>query len=230
MIHPELRRSAAHVVVDDLEVPLLDTEDAHHLVRVLRLRDGAPVSATDGRGGWRTTVLRGGTAIEPTGEVHRVARAQPTLTVGVALVKGDRPEWVVQKLTELGIDRVLLLHTERTVVRWSGDRAVRHVDRLRRVAREAVMQSRQVWMPAIEPVAELGAVLAADPAAAIAEPGGDAVSLERPTVLIGPEGGWSPAEVDAAPHRVALPGGILRAETAALVAGTLLAASRAATV
>ena len=68
--------------------------------------------------------------------------AVPALTVAFAPVKGERPEWVVQKLTELGIDRIVPLVSERSVVRWSGARGKATVERLRRVAREAAAQCR----------------------------------------------------------------------------------------
>ena len=66
-----------------------------------------------------------------------------------APVKGERPEWVVQKLTELGIDRIVPLFSERSVVRWSGARGQATVERLRRVAREAAAQCRRVWLPEV---------------------------------------------------------------------------------
>ena len=65
-----------------------------------------------------------GTTLVPDGP-RRVARLRPELTVAFAPTKGDRPEWVVQKLTELGIDRIVPLRTVRSVVRWEGDRGTR---------------------------------------------------------------------------------------------------------
>ena len=71
------------------------------------------------------------------------------LTVAFAPVKGERPEWVVQKLTELGIDRIVPLRSERSVVRWTGARGQASVEKLRRVAREAAAQCRRVWLPEV---------------------------------------------------------------------------------
>ncbi len=76
----------------------------------------------------------------------------PALTVAFAPTKGERPEWVVQKLTELGIDRIVPLVSERSVVRWEGGRGQKAVERLRRVAREAAAQCRRVWLPEITDV------------------------------------------------------------------------------
>ena len=53
MVHDELRRASAHVLVDDVESPSLSDADAHHVFRVLRVRDGETVTVTDGAGNWR---------------------------------------------------------------------------------------------------------------------------------------------------------------------------------
>jgi 16S rRNA (uracil1498-N3)-methyltransferase len=212
--------------VADLLRPELDAEDRHHLEGVLRLRPGEAVSLTDGRGGWRLSRLAPDGGLVTEGDVIRRPRPTPPITVGFAPVKGDRPEWAVQKLTELGVDRVILLRTERSVVRWDEDRLGRHLDRLRTVARQAVMQSRGWWLTEVAGVEPVEAVMRAA-GAAIAAPDGGPPSLEFPTVLIGPEGGWSPGEEQSAQATVALGSGILRAETAAVAAGVLLTALRA---
>lgn len=216
-----------HVLVADVESPALDDDERHHLERVLRLRAGDPLTVGDGAGAWRACRL--GTEPEPVGGVHRVARPTVSLTVAFALIKGGRPEFVVQKLTELGVDTIVPFTAARSVVRWGPEKADRNVERFRRVAREAVMQSRQAWLPTVEPVAEFAAV-AALPGAAMADRGGAPVSLEWPTLLVGPEGGWSDEERAVDIARVALGPAVLRAETAAVAAGTLLAALRAGLV
>ena len=85
----------------------------------------------------------------PTTDATDVADRDAACTVAFAIPKSDRPEWIVQKLTELGVARIVLLHAERSVVRWEPDRADRHVARLRRVAVEALEQSRGIWLPDI---------------------------------------------------------------------------------
>ena len=221
---------AAHVVVGDVEPAGgtldLDAEDAHHLTSVLRLRPGQVVGATDGRGGYRRCRLAGRALLEADGPATYEARRAPALTVAFAPVKGDRPEWAVQKLTELGVDRIVLIEAERSVVRWDDKRAAGHLDRLRRVARAAVMQSRQCWLPEVTGVVPLGAVLGGA-GVAVADMGGRAPWPGLHTVVIGPEGGWTPAERAAAgPAVVGLGGPVLRAETAAVAAGVLLTALR----
>ncbi|HET6915638.1 MAG TPA: RsmE family RNA methyltransferase [Acidimicrobiales bacterium] len=224
------RGSAAHVLVEDLDSPVLDEADRHHLGSVLRLREEEIVSATDGRGGWRMCRFAAGGRLVAEGTVGSCDRPVPALCVAFAPVKGDRTEWAVQKLTELGVDRIALLNTERGVVRWEGARAESHLRKLRAVARQALMQSRGLWMPSVEGIIGFEDA-AALPGAALAEPGGSPISLAAPTVLVGPEGGWSDRErTEAAGRTVSLGAGVLRAETAAVAAGVLLTALRAGIV
>lgn len=214
-----------HAFVADVDAPELDPDDRHHLGRVLRVRSGDPLTVADGRGRWRA--VRFGDPLEPVGPVEVDQAVGPPLTVGLAPVKGQRPEWAVQKLTELGVDAIWLLVADRSVVRWEGERAEGHRDRLAKVAREAAMQSRRTRLPELEvgvPLAEA----AATPGAVLAHPGGAPLDLARPVVLVGPEGGWSDRELAGAPT-VSLGPTVLRTETAALVAGALLAAGRAGT-
>ncbi len=142
-----LRRSAAHVLVADVDVPVLDDAAGHHLGRVLRLRDGASVTVTDGVGHWRQCRFAGG-AVEAVAGVVTVPRP-PEVTIAVAPPKGDRLDWLVQKVTEVGVARIVLVAAEHSVVRWDGERAARQLDRLRRIAAEASMQSRRVWLPEV---------------------------------------------------------------------------------
>jgi len=225
-----LRSSAAHGIVGSLDAPVLDPNDAHHLSRVLRLRDGEAVTATDGVGRWRVCRFVCGArdqgALEPDGDIATLPRPSPELTVGFAVMKGDRPEWVVQKLTELGVDRIVPLRTERSVVRWEGERGAAAVERLRRVAREAAMQSRRCWLPSVAGVD----VPASFPEAALAEPGGAPLTLAHGTVLVGPEGGWAPPELAGAAATVSLGELVLRSETAAVAAAALLGALRSRSV
>ncbi len=233
--------AAAQVFVDDPAHPTLGDEDAHHLGRVLRLRDGEEVVASDGKGGWARTLWRGGTGLEPLrdgtgpgsdGTVQAEARAEPLLTVAFAPVKGERPEWVVQKLTELGIDRIVPLRSERSVVRWSGARGRTTVERLRRVAREAAAQCRRVWLP------DVAETIGFDELSALGDPGevvlaqlsGDRPTAAQRVVAVGPEGGWSVTELAAGLPTVGFGLSVLRAETAAVTAGALLASLRTGTV
>ncbi len=211
------------VFVDDLDSPVLRDDDYHHLSRSLRLSDGSAISVGDGRGRWCPGRLA--PMVEPTGPVVDAAHPRWPITVAFAPVKAQRPEWIVQKLTELGVDHMIPLRTERSVVRWDNDRAGRQQERWTKTIREAAMQSRQVRLPTFGPVSDVRTVLAEHPGAALADPEGGSVGHDDRTLLIGPEGGWGPDERSEVPLR-SLPGGILRAETASVVAATILAAVR----
>ncbi len=177
------------------------------------------------------------------------------MVVGLVAPKGDRLDWAVQKLTEVGVDAIVVLTSDRGVVRWDPDRTGRQLARLATIARQAAMQSRRptvppVWGPlplsaAVPPggwsgpewspggwsgpgPSSAGGAPVPGPVA-LAEPGAPPPTLATPTVLVGPEGGWSTAELGAVPHRVGLVPGVLRTETAAVVAAALLVAARSAT-
>ena len=219
----------AHAFVPDPEAPELGDDDLHHLLRVLRVRPGEEVTVSDGAGRCRPCRMGPGGLLEPAGEVVVVPRPWPAVAVGVALTKGDRPEVAVQKLTELGVDRILPFVADRSVARWEGERAVRHVGRLRRVAREAAVQARLTFLPEVADLTDFASV-AALPGAARCDRGGGPPGLDRPVLLVGPEGGWSDAERDRGLPVVGLGPTTLRAETAAIAAGALLTALRAGAV
>jgi len=140
--------------------------------------------------------------------------------------------WTVQKLAEIGVDELLLMRTERSVRTWEAEREERVLGRLREVAREAAMQSRRAFVLRVGGGASLHEAL--DTAAAVmlsedaSEPFRSTLPTEAPSglrLLIGPEGGFSPEEVAAARRAGAsvasLGEGILRTETAAVVAASL---------
>lgn len=227
---PEQRHPADHpgpfVLVDDIDAPELDVADRHHLERVLRLRGGEPMVVGDGAGGWRPA--RFGTTLAVTGEIERAPRPQP-VGVAFALVKADKPDLVVQKLTELGVDRIIPFRADRSIVRWDDERAAKAHSRLLAVARAATMQCHRPWLPEVAPVTHLPHLLA-EPGVAIADRSGEPLALDDRLVLVGPEGGWSPEErvaaAGAGARCVAVNWQVLRAETAAVTVGALLTGLR----
>lgn len=221
-----VRGSGPLVFVDDLDRPVLADDDRHHLRRSLRLRPGAAMVVSDGAGRWRDA--RFGDEVEPVGEVRVDPEPERTVVVGFAPVKGQRPEWAVQKLTELGVDAIWLLVADRSVVLWHGEREGGRTERLQRIVREAAMQSRRSRLPEVRTGVHPADVVG--PAVALADPGGGALVPETSTVLVGPEGGWTNGERSLGLPRVALGPTVLRAETAAVAAATLLCALRAGTV
>jgi 16S rRNA (uracil1498-N3)-methyltransferase len=232
--------AAAHLFVGSAD-GLTDTvdvagEDGHHLARVLRLRLGETVTVADGSGLWRPYRIGAVGAVvrlDATAAPEQEPVLSPGLAVAFALTKGDKPELVVQKLTELGVDRIVPVMAERSVARLDASKAGVALARWRRIAKEAARQCRRANLPAVEPLAPLP-TLAGHPGLVVAERGGTAATaLGAPPggevlVVVGPEGGLAEAEVaalgswaklDLGPH-------VLRAETAALAAATLLSARR----
>lgn len=192
--------------------------------------------ASDGLGSWQLcrveraagTAGASGFSLVTDGDIISEPVASPPLTVAMSPAKRERTEWAVAKLTELGIDRIVPLICERTVVRPSALRP----DRLRTIIKESAAQSRRVMLPELaEPVRFAELVASCPPGGfSVAEPGGGPVSMERPIVLVGPEGGFTPGELEQAAARggnlVGLGHGVLRVETAAVAAGVLLGSAR----
>ena len=119
-----LRKSSAHVFINSLASPVLEQDDAHHLLKVLRITEHDVVSVCDGRGSWITAKLDKHGELHPLSEVFTSAPRKNLLSVAFAPVKGEKPEVIVQKLTELGIDQIIpLAPTRRSVVKWDDARA-----------------------------------------------------------------------------------------------------------
>ncbi|MGE0728314.1 MAG: 16S rRNA (uracil(1498)-N(3))-methyltransferase [Acidimicrobiia bacterium] len=209
--------------VDDVADPQFSSEDRHHLHRVLRLRVGDPLVLSDGRGSWCDATFADAPVV--TSPLFFMEKPEPALRLSVALPKGDRADWLIQKATEIGIDELVVVQAERSVVRQPTGKSSKPLERLARIARAAGAQSRRVWLPALSgplDVAEAGTPFGT----AIAEPGGGPITPDCRNVLIGPEGGWTDAELASGPPLVGLGPQVLRVETAALVASTLLVALR----
>lgn len=212
-----------HVFVESLDSLVLDADDLAHLSKSLRMRAGDPLTASDGEGRWREAEFGSGDTLTATSPVVTLPEVDRKTSVAFSLVKGQKPELVIQKLTELGVDRIVVLEAERSIVKWDSDKVERALLRWTRIVREASMQSHRVRMPELDAlVPSLDWI--SRPDVAIAHFDGRAIGASDLSIAIGPEGGWSPAEVAAADHVVTLGTTVLRAETAAIAAGTLLSA------
>jgi 16S rRNA (uracil1498-N3)-methyltransferase len=147
--------AAAHTFAPDLDDDVtVDGASAHHLSRVRRLREGEVMTVANGDGSWRpytvAQVRRGAVDLHARGEPVIEPQLEPRLAVAFALTKAAKPDLVVQKLTELGVDRITPLQSRRSVPRWGGERAGAAVARLHRVAVEAAVQCRRARLPGIE--------------------------------------------------------------------------------
>ena len=215
----------------------IDGPDGHHLQRVRRLGVDERVVLADGIGRWVPTriveVRDGAVAVVPTADVCTEPLRTPALTVAFAPAKRDHGTEVAHQLVELGVDRIVPLRTERGVVRWEGERGAKHLDRLRRVAREASMQCQRARIPEVAlPMSP--AELARGPGLVVADPGGAPVSRaslpdgDAWLVLVGPEGGFSPGErtVLSDALLVAIGPHVLRAVTAPAAVAAAMAAFR----
>lgn len=214
----------------------LSARDSHHLRTVLRLPVGAQVVVADGAGGRAgASVLDGG--LQLTTEVQVDSRRRPRLAVAQALGKGRKTDEVIRAVTELGVDAITVVAAARSVSRLEPAKADRARERWRAVARAAAEQSRQAFRPTVDgPVAS--ADLAAEPGVVyLAHPHGRPLpdelatrgSVERITIAIGPEGGWTEQEVDeltaVGARVVGLGPTVLRTEHAAAAAVAVVAAA-----
>lgn len=209
----------------------------------MRLRPGEQVVAADGAGAWRICEVRSDFSrsgrraadrmmLSPAGPVVTDERPSPEITVAFALPKGDRPESIVRGLVETGVDRIVPLISDRSVVRPDQAAARERTERFRRVAREAAMQSRRAYLPDLAELTPLADFLAdaSHPPVALCVPGGPPPTLACPVVVVGPEGGFSESEHSLGLPEFGLGTGILRTETAAVAAGVLMVALRSALV
>ena len=209
---------------------------SHHADRVLRLRPGATVSVFDGAGqAWVGQLVEAGKrcVVALTAPEEGEREAPLAISLVQALAVGDKMDWVVQKAVELGVSAVQPIAAERSVLRLDGERAAKRVQHWQQIAIGAAEQcGRQLIMP-VHNIVRLADWLA-QPATGerwiLDHEAGTALSqAARPTgplsVLIGPEGGWSPAELAAAHaagcHRVKMGPRTLRTETV----GTAIAAA-----
>lgn len=231
-----LAGATAHVFVESLADALtIAGADGHHLGRVLRLRAGDAVTAADGTGSWRSYAVRvarkGELDLDATAAIAREPTATPGLVGAVAVLPRARLERVVAPLSELGVDELVLVTSER--VQAGVDERV--VDRLRVLARESAMQARRarplvVSGPvALTALAGRGDVVLADargePATAIRAPAPGRAWV----VVSGPEGGFGPRDRAALGDtpRLCLGPQVLRAEHAAIAAAAVLTQRRA---
>jgi 16S rRNA (uracil1498-N3)-methyltransferase len=189
---------------------VLDGDEGRHAARVKRLEVGETVLVADGLGGLLDCTV---SAVVPEGlrllvrSAGSVPLPDPRLVVVQALPKGDRAELAVEVMTELGVDEIVPWSASRSIAQWQGPRGAKALDKWRRTAREAAKQSRRARLPMVADLASTADVaglagllgnafvLHEDADVALAE-----VSLPSRgavVVVVGPEGGIAPDELDA---------------------------------
>lgn len=221
---------------------VLDGQEGRHATTVKRLAPGERVLLADGTGllvAGEVAQVREGELTVRVGTIERVPAPEPRLVLVQALAKGDRDERAVEAATELGVDEVVPWQAGRSIVVWRGDRAAKAHRKWQGVVRAASKQSRRALVPEVAPLADrpavirrlqgaaLGLVLHEDattPLAGVALPEAGEVVL-----VVGPEGGIGPEELDAfteaGARTVRLGATVLRTSTAGPAALAVLSAA-----
>jgi len=226
----ELSRAAGGVL-------RLEGGKARYLISVLRLAAGASLELFDGEGLTVAALVESAAAegVElRLGESRKAAPGAVDVVLVQALAKGDKLDLVVQKATELGVARIVPLQAERSVVKLDAERGASRAVRFRRIAQEASRQCGRSDVPAVdEPRSwdQLLALVAGEPdrRALILVPTETALRLgpasrgaSKLLIAVGPEGGFSPGELERALAAgfvaVGLGPRVLRTETVALAA------------
>lgn len=224
---------------------IFDAEETRHLARVLRLAPGDSVQVVDGRGTEFTVRLESIEGRTAAGTIlarsSSVSESSLAITLAQGIPKGDKMEWIVRTVTELGVARIVPLLTERSIVRLEPGRWRDRARRWQRVAKEAAKQSGRAVIPAVEAPRSIQA-FAEDAGTADlrlclweGERRGlreilDATrgSVASALLVVGPEGGLAPREVETLQARGFTSAGlgprILRTETAGPVGVALLQA------
>jgi 16S rRNA (uracil1498-N3)-methyltransferase len=189
-------------------------EEARHAVAVSRIRVGETLSIGNGRGLVVTgAVVEAGVRLSiEAADVILVPPPMPRLTLVQALAKGGRDELAIQAATELGVDAVIPWAAQRSIVRWDGPKALKGQQRWASIVREATKQSLRPWIPEVGDqltTAQLARragstrMLVLEPSAPV---GLSSIGLTRLAagddgrdlmLVVGPEGGVAPAELDA---------------------------------
>ena len=207
---------------------------AYHLARVARLRPGERIEVSDQIRAYRA-VTQSCTPAEVRfrieGPVPERARL-PLLEAGLAIIRFNRFEWALEKLTELGVQSIFPVVAERSDSRLVAV-ASKRLARWRRIAFEAAQQSRRIAAPTVQPPTGFADLLRGGPEGKmlLAATGGRPVSRlyggESARFLVGPEGGWTADEREMAKasgfEQASLGGTVLRAETAAVAMAAVCA-------
>ena len=214
----------------------LDGDQSRYLTRALRLRAGETLTVFDGYGGeYLATIIhidKSGVDVETGVLLDRSTESPVQIRLLQSLSKGDRMDTVVQKATELGVQRISPLLTDHSVVKLDGERTIRRREHWHKIAQSACEQCGRNIVPVIDDAIALNHWYDRNRNAASArlilrpDARPSLSSANRPdaglTLLVGPEGGFSKSEYECAAAAgftdVSLGPRVLRTETAALAA------------
>ncbi|PVE65348.1 16S rRNA (uracil(1498)-N(3))-methyltransferase [Microbacterium testaceum] len=237
---------ALHFVTDDAggahpgAIVTLTGAEAHHAAAVRRVRVDEEVTLGDGRGVWLSGVVVAATPkqvdVRVTARDERPAPFSRFVLVQ-ALAKGDRDELAIQAATELGVDAIVPWQAARSVSRWDA-KAEKGLARWRTIVREAAKQAHRAWIPEVEAVARTAdlvrragesTVLVLEPTASVRLTETTAPDDRDVVLVVGPEGGIAPEELEAltaaGARPVRLGDTVLRTSTAGAAAIAVLSAA-----
>ena len=244
-----MHRLLVESVLLDAESPTLPADAARHL-KVLRPKDGEEIELFDGKGKWRVYAFCGDrgapSPLCATSQTFQTPQVSRNLTLFACITKGSRWDWTIEKATELGVTRIVPVISERTIVRIPKGERVAKRERWMRIAEDAARQSDAKWLPEITEAVDfmdslplvgdtncfIGALTnPPSPSLLLAIRQSNSQASKHFAVFIGPEGDFTSEELKAL-MEIATPTSfgptILRAETAAIYAVSVLAATLSA--
>jgi 16S rRNA (uracil1498-N3)-methyltransferase len=218
----------------------LSGSEGRHAVSVARLVPGERLDLGDGAGRILGCVVErvegSDRLVARVAGIVDVPQSSPRVVVVQGLPKGDRGEAAVQTLTEVGVDEIVPWAAERSVARWVGDRTKRGREKWAQAARAAGKQSRRAWFPQVGELADSGVVesrirravtaMVLHEEASLRLHGVNLPATGEVLIIVGPEGGISPAELlrftEAGAVAVRLGPSVLRTSTAGTVAAGII--------
>ncbi len=219
---------------------ILDSNATRHVANVLRLRNGEQLTIFDGNGGEHPATIsrisKREVAVTLSDRIDREVESSLQITLAQGISKGDRMDFAIQKSVELGVSRIIPVHTSRSVVSLKGERLEKKMRHWEGVVISACEQCGRNTLPMLERPQSLEEVLNQEQAGTRllldhrAERGFSALDKAgKLTLLIGPEGGLSDVERQSALRcgyqAIRMGPRVLRTETAALAALSILQAT-----
>ena len=218
-------------------------DQVHHAKNVLRLKENEEIMIFDDKGNEYYSILE---ESSPKGMVFRIKKKKDSipnlskvkLTVACAIPKDSRMDKIIDKLTQIGVDRIIPLETERVVVRLDKHKRILKQERWKKIALNASQQSQRNTLPILEPVKNMEEVITNARAYDLKliptlegkrEGLKDVIVKNKPKnilVFIGPEGDFTPDELKLAKKSgcipVSLGNSVLRVETAAVAVASFI--------